>query len=206
DQAPERVGLLSRPALVASGTHTTQPIHKGVRIRRHVLCGIVGNPPADLGELPTVDDLASRRTQTEQLTERPGTSCVQCHRSINPLGYATESFDGLGRFRTTEAIFGEDGSVLATHPVDTSGAFRVTANDARSGTGVGELAERIVTSGAHHACLARVAVRHATSRLEDELADGCWLEAVRGDLAAGKPLRDALRDVANRPEFRLKAL
>lgn len=204
DRAPERVGLLSRPALVANESHQTAPIHKGVRIRKHLLCDEVGAPPADLGELPEVDEIATRRTQTAQLTERDGTSCLGCHQYTNPLGYATEDFDALGRFRTEEAIFSEDGALLASLPVDTRAAYAVPKTDPTVGSGVGDLSRQLLASGQPQACLARIAVRHATHRLEDEVADGCWLESIRQDLVAGRPLMESLRDVAARPEFRLK--
>ena len=206
DHDPARYGILTRPALVAAGSHLTQPIHKGVRIRRHILCDTVGAPPADLGDLPTIDERSTRRSQTEQLTEREGTSCLNCHQRTNPLGYATEDFDALGRFRTEETIYAEDGAVLDRLPVDTSAVPRLDAYDVEPVAGAEGLSERIIASGKHHACFARFAVRHVTARLEDEVADGCWLESIREDLADGRPLVEALRDVAARPEFRLKAL
>jgi hypothetical protein len=40
-----------------------------------------------------------------QLTERHSTdpNCITCHARIDPFGYALESFDAIGRFRTKDA-------------------------------------------------------------------------------------------------------
>ena len=50
------------------------------------------------------------REVVEALTEMPGTTCAGCHATlINPLGFATENFDALGRFRTEQRLFDATG-------------------------------------------------------------------------------------------------
>lgn len=42
-------------------------------------------------------------TMREKVTEMTSkTSCMSCHVTINPLGFALENFDAVGRFRTTD--------------------------------------------------------------------------------------------------------
>ena len=37
---------------------------------------------------------------TKAITEQPGSTCVQCHKTvINPFGFAFENFDPIGRWR-----------------------------------------------------------------------------------------------------------
>jgi hypothetical protein len=58
---------------------------------------------------PELSPDATTREVVEGLTEQEGTACAGCHAVlINPLGYATENFDAVGRFRTEQG----------TRPVD----------------------------------------------------------------------------------------
>jgi hypothetical protein len=46
---------------------------------------------------------ASTLTMREKITELTRKeSCMSCHSTINPLGFALENFDAIGRFRTAE--------------------------------------------------------------------------------------------------------
>src|SRR5690606_7659779 len=42
----------------------------------------------------------SMREKITELTRKE--SCMSCHSTINPLGFALENFDAIGRFRTAE--------------------------------------------------------------------------------------------------------
>ena len=65
------------------------------------------------------------RESVEELTEMPGTVCAGCHlTAINPLGFATEGFDALGRFRTSQRLFDAAGVETGTKPVNTIDASR----------------------------------------------------------------------------------
>jgi hypothetical protein len=48
-----------------------------------------------------------------------GSSCVSCHGRINPLGYAFENFDTLGRLRTVESVFDSSNNLIGQVPVST---------------------------------------------------------------------------------------
>ena len=202
--AGQRPGILGRAAFLSTGTTKTQPIHKGVFIRRKILCDILGDPPADLGEVPEVDPLTSRRVQTETLTESEGSTCLVCHERINHLGYPTESFDALGRFRAQESIFGEDGELLAEPVVDTHSIPQVLGGDKTPAQNLLDLNSLILESGKAEACMARHYFRFAYARVEDLAVDGCALEPIRTDLANGVPLAEALKNVALQPEFKLR--
>jgi hypothetical protein len=200
----QRSGLLSRAAMVATSLVSTRPIHKGVTIRREILCDELGDPPADMGEPPEIDPISTAREKTEALTMQPASSCSGCHRSINPLGYATESFDALGRHRTHERLFDEAGNEIASLPIDTSGVPYVLTSDDGDVAGPVELGEVVVDSGKPQACFARNYFRFATGRPEDLEADGCALEAVREQVADGGSLREALVVLALEPGFRMR--
>ena len=200
----ERPGLLGRAAFLATGTTLTQPIHRGTFIRRNLLCDKLGDPPADLGEVPEIDPLASRRVQTETLTESEGSSCLVCHERINHLGYPTESFDALGRYRTRETIYGEDGTILAEPAIETQSTPQVLLGDMTAASGLSDLNTLLLDSGKVQACMARHYFRFAYARVEQLDVDGCALEQIRTDLERGTPLREAMKNVALQPEFKLR--
>ena len=99
----ERAGLLTHPYLLAlySYHNATSPIHRGVFITRHVLGRSLKPPP----EAVVFKDeaFAPDMTMREKVTQltKPDT-CMTCHEIINPLGFALEQFDGIGRLRKTE--------------------------------------------------------------------------------------------------------
>jgi hypothetical protein len=62
----------------------------------------------------------------------------------------------------------------------------------------------VLDSGRVEDCLARQYFRFAFGRIEDDDADGCALAALRDAVGAGGSLRTMLRDVALRPEFRVR--
>jgi len=80
------------------------------------LANILGTPPRP--PPPEVPELAERarsdkpRTLRERITEhRDNPACASCHDIIDPVGFALENFDAVGRWRT------HDSGV----PVDASG-------------------------------------------------------------------------------------
>jgi hypothetical protein len=187
--AGERPGLLTRAWFLASGAVSTRPIRRGVLIRRKLLCDDLAPPPANVAAMqPSPAAGKTTRQAIEELTEQPGTTCAACHTSfINPLGFAFEGFDALGRART-----GQD-----THTVP-----RITPNDERTSSGPAELTALMVESGKLEACLARNYFRFTFGRSEDVALDGCALERLRARLAETGRIRDMLREAALLPEMR----
>ncbi|MCA9123328.1 MAG: DUF1592 domain-containing protein [Planctomycetaceae bacterium] len=118
-----RGGLLGLGAVLAvtSAPQRTSPVKRGDWVLRRVLGIPVPPPPADAGSIAAgdvVDDGLTIRTRLEQ--HRRDASCKNCHSRIDPLGFALEQYDAIGRWRenyrdgqTIESV-GElnDGSVI----------------------------------------------------------------------------------------------
>jgi hypothetical protein len=168
------------------------------------LCDTLAPPPANAGKNPPdLSPTLTTRETVEALTEQPGSSCAGCHvYTINPLGFATENFDALGRTRTDQKLFSATGALIAQKPVDTSTTPQVVIGDKTPSEGPGDLTKLLAESGKVEACFARQFVRFAQSREEDEEVDGCALETVRASLSAGENFRTALRKFALLPAFR----
>jgi hypothetical protein len=85
-------------------------IQRGVSVERDLLCAAIAPPPAIVA-FPPVD---ASQTNRQRITTLTATCGMQCHNTyINPLGFAFESFDGLGQERP------KDNGL----PIDTSGAY-----------------------------------------------------------------------------------
>jgi hypothetical protein len=60
-------------------------------------------PPPDVPEFPEVQRGEHPRTVRARLEEhRKNPVCASCHSVIDPLGFALEHYDAIGRFRETE--------------------------------------------------------------------------------------------------------
>jgi hypothetical protein len=98
-----RGGLMGLGSVMAitSAPLRTSPVKRGDWIVRRVLGTPVPPPPADAGSIPANDVLMDGRTVRERLeAHRREPSCVNCHSRIDPLGFALEHFDPIGRWRS----------------------------------------------------------------------------------------------------------
>ncbi|MEO0445529.1 MAG: DUF1592 domain-containing protein, partial [Verrucomicrobiota bacterium] len=97
----ERGGLLGMAAIhtVSANGIDTSPVTRGV----YVLENILGTPPAPPpDEVPAIEpDTRGATTIREELEKhREVQTCAECHRKIDPPGFALENFDPIGRWRT----------------------------------------------------------------------------------------------------------
>ncbi|HLK64844.1 MAG TPA: DUF1588 domain-containing protein [Bryobacteraceae bacterium] len=97
-----RGGLLGMPAVLAvsSYPYRTSPVLRGAWI----LDSILGTPPPPPpAGVPSLDKQASGdapKTVREMLTQhRANPACASCHSRIDPLGFALENYDFIGRWR-----------------------------------------------------------------------------------------------------------
>ena len=203
----QRPGLLTRALFLSTGSPNTRPIMKGLFIRKHILCDVIPPPPPGANaKPPDLQPGMTTRETVEELTEMDGTVCAGCHRSLlNPLGFATEDFDALGRYRTEQQFFDAQGNEAGSKPVDTSGVPYVTASSEAPAAGAAELMTQIVASGKVEACLARNFFRYTFARWEDLTTDGCALESMRQALASGGSVVDLVMAATLDGAFRERA-
>lgn len=102
--AHHRGGLLGLGAVLAttSAPLRTSAVKRGDWVLRRVLGTPVPPPPADAGSIAADDADADGLTVRRRLeAHRTGAACRNCHQRIDPLGFALEHFDPIGRWRTT---------------------------------------------------------------------------------------------------------
>jgi len=97
-----RGGVLTQAAVLkvtANGT-TTSPVTRGVWVLENILGRPTPPPPPNTAGIEP--DIRGAVTVREQLAKhRSVESCNVCHKSIDPPGFALESFDPTGAFRET---------------------------------------------------------------------------------------------------------
>jgi len=112
-----RGGLLGQASIltVSANGIETSPVTRGVWLLENIL-GLPTPPPPD--EVPEFDpDVRGALSIRDQLVKhRESAACSLCHRKIDPLGFAFEGFDPIGRARTH---YDSQGS----HRIDTSGVL-----------------------------------------------------------------------------------
>ena len=95
-----RGGVLTMASVMkvtANGT-TTSPILRGAWVLERILGTPPSPPPPDIGAIEP--DIRGATTIREQLAKhRDVASCAECHREIDPSGFALESFDVIGGWR-----------------------------------------------------------------------------------------------------------
>jgi hypothetical protein len=102
----QRAGLLTQAGFLSSYiTSGNQPsiIHRGVFIATRLLCKELPEPdPAAISQgLVDTPDLTNR--ERVEATTGKGTCGYGCHGSLmNPLGYAFENYDAIGKYRTMD--------------------------------------------------------------------------------------------------------
>jgi hypothetical protein len=175
---------------------------KGKAVRLNLLCQLIPPPPPSVNVVPIpVDPTKTERALVEQTTA--SATCQACHQDLNPLGFTTESYDSLGRYRTTESKYDATGALVASLPVNTaitSGLLYGT--DMTPAADNTALAANITSSGVGQQCLVRQYFRFAQGRQEAD-QDGCDLEQLRQKLVgSGGGLREMLKEMAKRPSFR----
>ena len=80
----------------------TSPIIRGVWLLENILGTPPAPPPPDIEAIePDVRGTTTIRDQMEKHRSDP--TCAECHRKIDPLGFALENFDAIGRYRSTYA-------------------------------------------------------------------------------------------------------
>ena len=110
DESSRRGGLLRHGSVLAVTSYATRtsPVIRGV----WVLDNIFGAPPPPpLPNVPALEEnsVAANLPMRERLAQhRSNPVCATCHRTIDPVGFALENFDALGRWREQE---GDNGSI-----------------------------------------------------------------------------------------------
>lgn len=165
----ERGGILSLGAIMAanSSTEETSPVKRGIFVREQLLCDELPPIPRDVNI--AAPDLDPTKPIRERFTAHSENAvCWNCHQFIDDIGYALESFDAAGRFRTTENNYGND------LPIRTDGLVQSidAGDDNRMIADRKDLAQILADAQSTKACMAKQYYRYVSGYAETN-ADTC---------------------------------
>ncbi|MEM6292064.1 MAG: DUF1592 domain-containing protein [Myxococcota bacterium] len=184
-----RGGILGHAGMLSVLAHvsSTSPTLRGKYIRETLMCQTIpAPPPGVVTDLPVGDGTETMRERLQIHMTDP--SCSGCHLLMDPIGFALESYDGVGAYRTLD-----NGK-----PIDDSADL-----DGVPVAGALELGAALRDSNAAHACLIRNLYRHATGHVETESELDALASVSDAYAASGHNLKAALIEIAASPAFRV---
>jgi hypothetical protein len=108
-----RRGVVTHGSVLTLTSHPTRtsPIKRGKWLLEQLL-GVEPPPaPRDVPPLPAAQENESLSLRARLEAHSANAACASCHALLDPMGFALENYDAIGRWRTTEA----------NRPLDTTG-------------------------------------------------------------------------------------
>jgi hypothetical protein len=177
-QLPDnRRGILTRAAFLAVNAHPQKPsqVLRGKAVREQLLCDRIPDPPP--GVERNVPVATNQTTQEAVDAHTSAVECAGCHKWLDPIGYAFNAYDQIGRYRTTEngKAVNVNGQIVAGPVSPVTGMF----------SGAYELEQLLSTTEYVQQCFAVQASRFALGR-DESAGDACSLKAAWDAFAGGQ--------------------
>jgi hypothetical protein len=172
---------------------------RGKVVREALLCTPVPPPPAGLNASESdIPATATARERSEKHRTEP--SCAACHQLFDPVGFAFETYDAVGRFRDKDATGKAIDSVLDFN--------EGSSLDGRYANAV-EFLKKLGESDELGACVTKMWMRFALGREVDDAQSGNSDGGDKPSLEAGKKalkengkISDLLAGLARSDAFR----
>jgi hypothetical protein len=191
----ERAGLMTRVGfLTVTGSPTgSHPVKRGRKVYERFLCGVLPPPP---NNVPPTKPASEGGTTRQRFAEHDTNPCAQgCHSLMDPLGFAFEHYDGIGRYRTEDNGLPVD----STTNITVDGATHAVADAV-------ELSKLLAESPTAQGCFAAQWARFALVRDLTE-ADRYSIQSVQAAFAQnGLKLPDMLVSVATTRSFLYRSI
>jgi hypothetical protein len=175
--------------LATSYATRTSPVLRGKWVLETLLDAPPPPPPPGVGVLEEGEATAGLPLRERLARHRADPTCASCHDRMDPLGFALEGYDAVGRRRLTE-----NGLVLDT---------RGTLPDGREIEGAAALAGLVSGERGFLRALARSLLTYALGR-GVEASDDALLEDLVEGLADEPTLARLVRDIVRSDAFRLR--
>ncbi len=157
--------------MVTSYPTRTSPVLRGKWVLENLLGAPPPPPPPDVPELAASAETSAMSLREALEQHRANPACSVCHTRMDPLGFALESFDAVGRFRTADngVSIDDSGALPDGTLVDGPGGLRDVLL-ARRVEVVETLAEKLLTYAIGRGLEAsdRPALREIRRRVESE--------------------------------------
>jgi hypothetical protein len=188
-----RAGLLTQGSvlLMTSYPGRTSPVKRGKWVLEQLLCAPPPPPPPNvIGSFGAEGGSGTLRQRLEAHRSRP--ECAGCHRLMDPIGFAFERFDPIGRLRSTDS----------GTPIDDSGELP----DGQRFAGAAELAGLVARDPRFVSCTVEKLMTYGLGRAPEPGVDAQRVEALAAraetlrSLITGLVLDEAFRSRRGEPE------
>ncbi|HEY3254325.1 MAG TPA: DUF1592 domain-containing protein, partial [Polyangiaceae bacterium] len=190
DVGPARSGFFMQVPFLMHWSYNTEPdsIQRGIQMQAAMLCGPQRTPPA---AIPPVPAIVPGQTNRERLSQLTGSCGSNCHRYIDPLGFALENFDGLARKRELDS----------GRPIDTTGSYPL-AEGIEPFVDGNDLMRVLAGSAQVHTCYSKQMTSYALGRDMME-SDRPLLESL-GAVSRTQSLKELILALVRDPAFRTR--
>jgi hypothetical protein len=103
-----RGGVLTQASVLTltSNPNRTSPVKRGQWILQQILGTPPPPPPPDVAKLDESPQAADAGTLRERMeVHRTDPKCASCHQQMDPIGFALENYDAVGRWRSKDGQF-----------------------------------------------------------------------------------------------------
>jgi hypothetical protein len=192
DVGPSRTGYFMQVPFLMLWSHNTEPdaVHRGSQLEAALLCGPLRPHPQDPMAPPPPPNIPNQ-TNRQRTVQNTASCGGKCHSLIDPLGFAFENFDGLGRKRELDN----------GQPVDTTGSYPLAEGAASFADG-NELMKILAGSAQVHTCYSKHMTSYALGRDLVE-SDRQVLESL-GKVSASQSLKELIVALVQDPLFRTR--
>jgi Protein of unknown function (DUF1592)/Protein of unknown function (DUF1588)/Protein of unknown function (DUF1595)/Protein of unknown function (DUF1587) len=168
----QRSGFLTQPGFLFMPSDASVPhkvVHRGLTIRRRLLCQSPPPPPANL--MPTAADLqplGPDATPLESFTafQQSKPMCTACHITFQPIGLAFEEFDNMGKYQSKYA---------SGKPIVTNGELKDAGDASGPYKDAVEVAQHIGQSTIGEYCFSKQYGEYALGRHLNAATDACLI-------------------------------
>ncbi len=191
-----RVGLFSQAAFLAVEAlpQESSPVRRGKLVATRLLCRTILPPPAGLNVMPpeVSDDIQTReayRLHSENAV------CAGCHAQMDPLGFAFENFDAIGRYRAMEA----------GKPIDATGKILDLGGRDVAFNGAAGMLQAIAESEEGQRCFVEQMTQYALNRSLGDFDTATQDAAFTAFKSGSLDPRELIPAIASSKSFRFRA-
>jgi hypothetical protein len=189
----QRRGLLTQAGFVSahSDGDDTAIVSRGRYFRGDILCDRIPPPPdpklAVFGPRSSDPNMTNRERLISHV-QNP--QCAACHDIFDPIGFALENYDPIGRYRTTDK----------SKTIDPSGTIPLDGSNITFKNFI-DLIDQLSNNPALYTCFSTQYFSYATGRGFDELSS-CERKAVTDEFVkSGYKVDTLVMSVVNSPSF-----
>jgi hypothetical protein len=168
----QRAGLLTQLSFMTmhGDSDGSFPTRRGSMVLRRLFCQEI-EPPQNI-VIPDVAPPSPGVTTRQRFSQHSASACATCHKLMDPIGFAFENYDGIGRYRTMDN----------GQPVDASGTLELASGTVAFKDAV-DLMPKLAGAEEVRSCLATQWLRYLIRR-----------EETKGDLPSLEGVQKAFRD------------